>query len=361
MGRKWNPRAKNQLVIMGKIFISAKEDNMKKRVFIGAILVLAFSTTAAAWDVLGHAYIMEQIKGGAGSANGNELYGITAPDFVNYMIGTPYYSFCYDQTHKNFMRVWHMSGNGIQSTPLQSVAMGFVAHNGVWGADYIAHVSALTGDTTKGYVINQAIYLEQIYAAAGVWDAMGIAAGPYELKLELCHNIVEFVIDIQVWIQDPTIAGRVVAAATGRDNGFPALVTKAYSKLLADYSQTTDAPLSVAAAAAWIQGYEAAFHQREVLYASLYASASDFSGVMANLSGYLSVLANTVFGLSTTAPQVQEILGLAFSQLPNAVNELNGTVDYVRGQLAAHHVVYGPKGIMSRTEAAMPKGILRKY
>jgi hypothetical protein len=333
---------------------------MKKRVLIGAILVLTFSMTAAAWDVLGSAYVMEMIRGGAGNAPGNELYGSTAPDFVNYMIGTPYYSFCYDLTHKDFMRVWHMSNNGIKATELQKVALGFVSHNGLWGSDYIAHVSALSGDTTKGYVINQAILLEQVYAQAGVWAALGIADGPYELKLELCHNIVEYVIDIQVWLQDPTIAGRVVAAATGRDAGFPALATQAYSKLLAAYSQKTDAPLSVAAAAAWVQGYEAAFQQREVLYASLYASASDLTGVITNLSGYLSVLANTVFGLSTTPAQVQLILGLAFDVLPNAISELNGTAEFVKGQLAAHHVVYGPKGVMSRTEAALPKGIIRK-
>lgn len=331
---------------------------MKKKVLIGIVLILAFSMTAPAWDVLGHVYIMEQIRGG--SANGNEMYGITSPDFVNYMIGTPYYAFCYDQTHTDFMRVWHMSGNGIQSEPLQSVALGFVAHNGLWGADYIAHVSALSGDTTKGYVINQAIYLEQVYAGAGVWTAMGIAEAPYELRLELCHNIVEYVIDMQVWLQDPAIAGRVVAAAAGRDSGFPALVTQAYSKLLAAFSQTTEAPLSVAAAAAFIQGYEAAFQQREVLYASLYASASDFPGVIANLSGYLSVLANTVYGLETVPAQVEQILGLAFSVLPNAMNELNGTVNYVRGQLAEHHVVYGPKGIMSRTETLGLKGITKR-
>jgi len=330
---------------------------MKKKVFIGIVLVLALSMTAAAWDVLGHAFIMEQIRGGAGNANANELYGITAPDFVNYMIGTPYYSFCYDLTHEDFMRVWHMSNNGIKSTELQKVALGFVAHNGVWGADYIAHVSALSGDTTKGYVINQAIYLEQVYAQAGVWAAMGIADGPYELKLELCHNIVEYVIDIQVWLQDHAIAGRVVAAATGRDAGFPALVTQAYSKLLAAFSQTTDGPLSVAAAAAWIQGYEAAFQQREVLYASLYAAASDFSGVIKNLGGYLYLLAKTVYGLGTTPAQVEQILELAFNVLPNAMNELEDTAEFVKGQLAAHHVVYGPKGIMSREGA--PKGSLK--
>ena len=340
----------------------AKErDIMKKRVLIGAILVLTFSMTAAAWDVLGSAYVMEMIRGGAGNAPGNELYGSTAPDFVNYMIGTPYYSFCYDLTHKDFMRVWHMSNNGNKSTGLQKVALGFVSHNGLWGSDYVAHVSALSGDTTKGYVIRQAIFLEQVYAAAGVWTALQLEEAPYELKLELCHNIVEYIIDVQVWERDHSIAGRVAAAAGARDSGFPALVTQAYSKLLAEYSQTTEAPLSVAAAAAWIQGYEANFQQLEVTYATLYASASNTPGVMTNLSSYLSALANRLYELQTDAAGVEQILWLAYSQLPNAIGELNATAEFVKGQLAAHHVVYGPKGIMSRTEAAMPKGVLKKY
>ena len=276
---------------------------MKKKVLIGAILVLTFSMTAAAWDVLGSAYVMEMIRGGAGNAPGNELYGSTAPDFVNYMIGTPYYSFCYDLTHKDFMRVWHMSGNGNKSKELQKVALGFVSHNGLWGSDYVAHVSARSGDTTKGYVINQAIFLEQVYAAAGVWAALQLEEAPYQLKLELCHNIVEYIIDVQVWEQDHSIAGRVAAAAGARNSGFPALVTQAYSKLLAEYSQKTEAPLSVAAAAAWIQGYEAAFQQLEVTYATLYASASNTAGVMTNLSYYLSALANRLYGLRRTRPE----------------------------------------------------------
>ncbi len=106
---------------------------MKKKVLFGVVLVLTLSLTAPAWDVLGHAFIMEQIKGGPQNATGNELYGITSPDFVNYLLNTPYYDYLYKTTHTEFMRVWNMA-----TTPAaQELAMGFVCHNGVWGADYI--------------------------------------------------------------------------------------------------------------------------------------------------------------------------------------------------------------------------------
>ncbi len=187
---------------------------MKKRVLIGAILVLTFSMMAAAWDVLGHAYIMEQIKGEPGQANGNELYGITAPDFVNYLIGGPYYDYLYSETHKDFMRVWYSTVGGMRGTAEKYLAFGFVAHNGDWGADYTAHVSALTtGDTTKGYVITQAIFLNQVFDTVAVdedghtvWQLLGIPAGMSDLRLELCHNIAEYVIDIQIW-SNPDNAG----------------------------------------------------------------------------------------------------------------------------------------------------------
>jgi len=333
---------------------------MKRKVLIGIALILSFSLAASAWDVLGSAYILERIKGGAANAAGDELYGSTAPDFVNYMLGTPFYSFCYDQTHKDFMRVWHMSNNGNKGTDLQKVALGFVSHNGLWGSDYIAHVASLE-NPSQGYVITQAIFLEQVYAGAGVWAALQLEDAPYEMKLELCHNIVEYIIDVQVWIEDPALAGRVAAAAGARDAGFPALVTQAYSKLLADFSQTTVAPMSVGAAAAFIQGYEAAFQALEITYATLYTSASNLTGLMTNLSYYLSGLANQLYQLQTTPAGVEQILWLAFQYLPNAINELKGTAEFVKGQMAAHHIVYGPKGIMSRVgEELAPQGRIKR-
>jgi len=311
------------------------------------VLVLSFSLTAAAWDVLGHAYIMEQIKGGAQNASGNEVYGITSPDFVNYLIGTPYYEYLYGQTHTAFMRMWRMAGSGKKGSDAQQLALGFVAHNGVWGADYIAHSSSLVGDPSMGYVVQRAMMLEQGFGAYGVWDQLGLAGDAYyPRRLELCHNIVEYIIDIKVWESDHGIAGRVIAAASGRDASIQSLVKTAFAGQLVAFSQETEEPLNQPAALAMLQTYETAFQQRVVLYASLYAAASDTQGVIHNLSGYLSALANQVFGLETEPAQVEVILGLAYGAglVPDVMLELGGTVNYVRDQLASHNIAYGPTG-----------------
>jgi len=331
---------------------------VKKKALFGLVLVLSFSMTAAAWDVLGHAYIMEQIKGGPQNANGNEIYGITSPDFVNYLIGSPYYDWLYDQTHRNFMRVWRMAGSGNKASAEQSLAMGFVAHNGVWGADHVAHSSSLVGDPSKGYVIDRAIMLEAALGQMGQWTAMGIGEEAYyPLRLELCHNIIEYVIDIQVWLMDPAIADRVIAAAAGRDGSMPHLMKTAYAGLLVAYSQKTDGPLTHPAALAMLQSYEAAFQQRVVLYGSLF-KATTLDGVIENLSGYLSALANQVFGLLIPPDQVGQILGavLAMGLTADVAYELDATVEYVRNNLATHNIVYGTPGHMSITSAPGPKG-----
>lgn len=314
---------------------------MKRKALFGVVLVLGLSMTAAAWDVLAHAFIMEQIKGGPDKANGNEVYGMTSPDFVNYLMGTPYFDWLYNETHKDFMRVW----NKAETPAEQSLAMGFVAHNGLWGADYAAHVSALTlADKTKGYVIQKAESIEAMFGGMGLWAQLGIDGEEYApLRLELCHNIIEFVIDLQVWYSNPTIANRVIAAAAGRDASMQHLVKTAYAGLFVAYSRKTGEPLNQPAALSILQGYEHAFQERVALYGSLFASADTMEKAIENLSGYLSVLASQMFGLNITPTQVGQILGFVLlSGVTNDVApELGATINYVHDQLIAHQIVYG--------------------
>ena len=234
---------------------------MKKKVLFGVVLVLILSLTAPAWDVLGHAFIMEQIKGGPQNANGNELYGITSPDFVNYLLNTPYYDFLYGATHKDFMRVWNMA-----TTPAaQSLAMGFVAHNGLWGADYIAHVSSLTTDPTNGYVINKAIDGGRALCPIGHLGHDGTrAATEYAgFRRELCHNIVEYV------DRHPGLDGRPDDRRPRQGGGartqrpiMQHLVKTAFGGPLVAFSQKTAARLNHPAALAILLPAETAFQER---------------------------------------------------------------------------------------------------
>jgi hypothetical protein len=329
---------------------------MKKKVLIGIVFVLTLSLTAPAWDVLGHAFIMEQVKGGPQNTTGNEIYGATSPDFVNYLLNTPYYNYLYETTHSEFMRVWHMA-----TTPAgQELAMGFVCHNGVWGADFTAHYSSLSGDPSKGYVIAKAEMLEQIFGQMNVWAGLGLGGDMYlPLRLELCHSVVEYVIDIQIWMADPTIAGRVMSAAAGRAPIMQQLVKTAFGGPLVAYSQKTEARLNHPAALAILLPAEISFQQRVALYAGLYATATDLNGVLANLDGYLRVLASQMFGLTLAPGQAAQLLGavLQMGLTADAPYELGATVTYVQGQLASHNIVYG-KGGMEVGEG--PKGRIGK-
>lgn len=337
---------------------------MKKKVLCGIVLVLSLTLTAAAWDVLAHALIMEQIKGGAAQANGNEIYGITSPDFVNYLYGSPYYDWLYDQTHTNFMRLWRMAGNGPKAAAERSLALGFAAHNGLWGADYAAHVSSLTiGDPAHGYVIAKAALLEQIFMGMGIWGSIPIddtglvfldRPELLPFRLELCHNLIEYAIDVVVWQTNPGLAQRVVAAAAGRDASIQRLIKTAYAGPLVAFSQQTESPLTHAAALTMLQTYETAFQQRVVMYATLYASATSLNGLLGNLDGYLASLASTIFGLTLQPGQAAQLLGavLMTGLVDDVGAELGATVGYVRDQLKAHKVVYGAPGLMAAEENA---------
>ena len=332
---------------------------MKKKVLIGIVFVLTLSLTAPAWDVLGHAFIMEQIKGGPQNANGNELYGITSPDFVNYLLNTPYYDYLYGETHKDFMRVWNMA-----TTPAaQSLAMGFVAHNGLWGADYTAHVSSITTDPANGYVINKAIAVEELYAQLGVWAMMGLEGDEYAgFRRELCHNIVEYVIDIYVWMGDPTIAGRVRTAALERGGIMQQLVKTAFGGPLVAFSQKSAARLNHPAALAILLPAETAFQERVAYYANLYATATSVEEVLGNLDGYLQLLAKQMFNLDLEDGQAAQLLGAVLQShlLDDVGGEIGATVAYVYDQLAAHNIVYGMGGMAKVSAQEAPKGRIGK-
>ncbi len=333
---------------------------MKKKILIGIVLVLAVSMTAPAWDVLGHAFIMEGIRGGAGMANGNELYGVTAPDFVNYLYPTPYYGFLYDQTHSDFMALYNKA-----LTPAEKLlVVGFVAHNGVWGADHVAHSASLTiGDPTHGYVINKAMQLEAVYAYYGVWAAMGLDGADEQsaaFRLELCHNIIEYAIDIMIWSQNPGLPERVAEAAMVRAPSMGRLVVAAYADPLVAFSQGTAAPLNLAAADAILVPAEAAFRQRVITYAGLFIGATSVEEVLGRFDPYLRGLAADMFGLSLLPGQAGQLLGLALQAglLGDLGGELLATIQYVGKNLADNGIGYNGPGKSNKPTA--PKGILKK-
>jgi hypothetical protein len=222
------------------------------------------------------------------------------------------------------------------------------------------------GDPAKGYIIAKAEALEYVFGQPGivgpdsVWHMLGLEGDMYlGLRLELCHNIIEYVVDIQIWMADPSLASRVMAAAAGRAPIMQQLVKTAFGGPLVAYSQKTDARLNNVAALAILLPAEISFQQRVALYAGLYATATDVNGVLTNLGGYLSALASAMFGLSLPPAQVSQLLGLVLQLgiTADAPGELGATVSYVRDQLAAHNIVYGMTQVAPQ-EA--PKGRIGK-
>lgn len=317
---------------------------MTKKVLIAVALVLALSATASAWESLTHAYLMERIKNGAANTNANERYGITTADFFNFLLSSPYRDFIYGQTHERAMLAWHQAGSGKKGTPQEQLAMGLVCHNGVWATDRSAHSAAFTTDPTEGYVITKAEMLEGYLAA--LWQQLGIADPAYApLRRELCHEIIEIVVDVQVWRFDKGIGARYMQSALTRDDSVQGLLAGAFAGPLAEFSLTTALPIDRPTAALVIGQAEAGFRMQMAYYASLFVPA-DESVVLAGLGGYLAILAHDGFGLTIDAAAVAGLLNMVLGSglTADIEYELTATVNSVRDQLAAHKVVYDPKG-----------------
>lgn len=252
---------------------------------------------------------------------------------------SPYRDDLYDQTHHNAIRVWHQARNGPKYELEQALAFGFAAHNDSWGADYIAHHSGLTNGGSEGYVITKAIMLDNIIEYQGKWDDMGITDP--NLRLELCHEIVEVAVDVWIrYLLDPDIGTSVFQATQARDENMKALLQRAFAGNLVAYSHQIGIPLNQPQAAAALFGAEAYFRWIMEQYGSCFM-ASDIDSVKSHLSDYLAELAAIAYGLTIDPSTVVEFIdGGMLVTWTDFYQELQGTITFVQGQLAAHKVQY---------------------
>jgi hypothetical protein len=240
---------------------------MKKRTVLGLAMGLAsllVTSTAYPWNYATHAFIAGKIGKALPVHNYNEMYGLMAPDILNfefslmndsvlrgYTHGIPqdaaaYYP--YPSASENFMSVWDASYRSI----LKSAAYGFVAHNDAWGADFVAHWRMVP--TTNpippasipfplpivippghpdpisqppGYIIWLAAALDAGLAIEGAWEAMGFE-DDYATRLMFCHNIIEYAGDLVIKRVDPLIGRKLVWACHLRSPQFEKLLEKAF-------------------------------------------------------------------------------------------------------------------------------------
>jgi hypothetical protein len=315
---------------------------MKRAIAAALALVLGtvlFATPALSWEKGTHLYIADKLKrgGGMNPLNADEMYGAMAPDIFNYVFTLPIdqYGFLYDRTHHYYYNIWKTVKWGYE----KPLAFGFVSHNDSWGADFTAHHQALTTGFDEGYIITKATML----SAAIDWDALQFAIGSpdpisLDVRIELCHNIVEAAGDIVLKKSYPQLGRNLVAAGARSDKRFKNLFLKAY---LPDFMAAFS--LDEAAASAILLTGEAAFRTYQVvMYGNLLQMdepsviagiADSFNGMV---GGYLVSrgVISDASALPDLTPVILGALNGAIALIQNDyMNEVDATVNAVRAQM----------------------------
>jgi hypothetical protein len=307
-----------------------------------ACTLLACVSTANAWEKLAHVYMADQLEQAADLDRTNLLYGSIAPDVVVYMVGSPYRDHLYDHAHHGFMRLWHIANAGPQHVEQHALGYGFVVHNDSWSADYTAHHEAMTtvgpGGLPEGYVVTKAETLDQTLAASGVWVALGLDGPEYaELRGDLCHTFVEYVVDVHVWQMDPSIGAKLVGAAQGRDDVLLDLMNRAFAGELVAYSNRNGMRLSRPEAVAILEGAETYFRAITVNYAYIYM-LGDIDSIKAGLSVYLAGLAYQAYGLTIDPALLGGLIDLTYVLTLDCQAEIEASIDRLALELPEHGI-----------------------
>lgn len=229
---------------------------MKKvtSMFLGTLMLIGISASVFGWGSATHAFISDQLKRRGGPQNLNEIYGSLAPDIFNYAFDLQgsLYTFLHWETHDNFMQLWDSVKFGYE----KSFAYGYVSHNDAWGADSTAHHASLTLIPGQGYVITKAIMLDSILMNDPSYAGLEL---PADIRVDMCHNVVEAAGDILIKRMDPLIGKKIVEAASRPSQVFRNLLFRAYAQDLASF---VGSELAVQI----ISGYEFGFRNAMVAY-----------------------------------------------------------------------------------------------
>jgi len=320
---------------------------MKKTIISGLAVGLALLfviSTAYPWNYATHAYIAGKIGKILPLANFNEMYGIMLPDFLNFEfelwldgtlrgythgvpVGHPYFL-----PSTDFMKVWQKAKFGLK----KNIAFGYVAHNDVWGADYVAHWNADPYNQIPGQEPGFIIFLAQVLKSNIDWtpfEQLGLPLSDAD-KMEFCHNIVEYAGDILIKQADPWIGAKLFMAAALRTPETVNLLKAAYPM---EYH-------------ALINAAEPEFRRQMALLGHILmqpqeAIISIFAEQMAGLSiDYFKTLYGqdisaykdllVLFGKGAIGASVEICEALGY------MDEVNMTVQWVAEQLASHMVTY---------------------
>lgn len=298
---------------------------------------------AFGWGSAVHAYIDDQIGKKAPVRNLNEVYGAMAADTFNFLFSNfSMLQYLYAVTHyqgigyaDDYLNVWENSHNLLSKV----LSFGFVSHNGDFGADLSAHTqSRLYGD--EGYVIKKAQDLDGI---------LKLGALPLQPPLtqpqidEICHDLIEFAIDIMITQQHKALAAKISAAAMFRSPEFPFILAKSYAKGLAKQGFPG---IDHAAAVQLIMKTEGEFRKSMISYGQ--ALMQDQDTAIDLIAAQLVGLASQFLGRLLEGEEAMFFLELAKQGLKASMvlcaedieEELEKTIEYVADQLAVNGISY---------------------
>jgi hypothetical protein len=300
-------------------------------VSLAILFVFGISQAAYPWGYATHAMVADKINKPNGARNLNEIYGAMTPDMFNFSFGLPVYepNGLYEQFHYGFMKVWNQRKNGME----KGLALGFVSHNDLWGADWTAHHGGLTYGVGEGYIIAKALILGQV---APLPPELGI---PEEIAFELYHTFVEYGLDVLTARIDPTIGWKISTAAVMRDEGFASLLIDAYAVDLSPFFGSPEA------AAAFVTYAEQEFRNTMILYGQILMLDEPLA--INSLSQYLAGFATSYLSLyGVVLPPEMDVAAVIESYLFAAMDrcqgdypdEVRATVDYLDNSLAARGI-----------------------
>ena len=231
------------------------------------LLLGILSGLASAWERGTHAFIAHKLKKASGPYDIEEMYGAMAPDAFNYLFTPPYIlyrDFLYDQTHHHFLKIQNAVKYGYE----KASSYGFISHNNLWGADSTAHLASLTLLPDEGYVITKAKLLDE-YLKSVSSDYYDLFKDHPAVALEVCHNIVEAAGDIVLVRYDRSLGAKIMQIDARPKTNMQNLMVRAYAKDLADFSQTTAAPMTYEEAEMFIRATENEFRTSCIAYGGL--------------------------------------------------------------------------------------------
>lgn len=196
---------------------------------LAGLLVLSFmSVPGFAWGPATHTYITRKLDRRFGPMNFQKLYGGIAPDIFSYVYRVPNRKYFEESMHNEFMGVLSEA----DQNNLKSFALGFIGHNEVWGADYIAlHEPDYVGKKAD-QVISNILEQNPDQFSTELKDTLrALIALDYVHAHDLCRIAVEYSVDLLIKRnEDPQVGAKIILATRLRDPNIPYLLARVYGR-----------------------------------------------------------------------------------------------------------------------------------